>query len=190
MRGEIIYKILDFLEDRSIDTADFLTAILKSGYGASMTKIDREYNIARQKSYSYQIKRERKRDLQKYIYKLKREGLIKENSKKQVALSDKGKNKLLLLNRQRILSKNFYQNQAGDKVIIVSYDIPLPFNKERAILRDILKVLGFSIIHKSVWVGKVKIPPDFIIAIEKFLIIKFIEILEVTKSGSLNNLKK
>jgi|SRR3989338_3571497 len=190
MKGEIIYKILDFLEDTSMDSVNFWSAILKAGYGATTGKIDREYKIASEKTYYYRLEREKKRHLQKYLSKLKNQGLITENSSKQIILSQKGKKKLGVLKNNKILNKNSYHKQAGDKVIIISYDLPTPFNKERDILRDILKMLGFNMIHKSLWVGKVKIPKDFVVAIEKLGILKFIEILEVTKNGSLNQLIK
>ncbi len=190
MRGEIVYKILDTLEDAVMTNVDFWHAVLRAGYGASMGKIDREYRKVSENTHSYQIEREKKRHLQKYLYKLKNQGLIEENSFEQIKLSAKGKKKLNHLKKNKMLNKNSYQKQAGDRVIIVSYDLPTPFNKERDILRDILKVLGFNMIHKSVWVGKVKIPKEFIIAIEKLDILKFIEILEVTKNGSLNQLIK
>ena len=61
------------------------------------------------------------------------------------------------------------------------------FNRERDILRDIMKLLGFNIIHQSVWVGKVKLPKQFIIDLEIMGILKYVEIMEVTKKGSLKN---
>jgi len=186
----MLYKILDLLEDTTINTVDFFGAFLKAGYGASMGKIDHEYKKANDKRYTRQLERERKRHFQKYIYNLKAQGLVVENSNEQVKLSKKGKERLTALKNKRILHKDSYEKQAGNKIVIVSYDLPTPFNKERDILREILKRLGFTMIHKSVWVGKVKIPKDFIVAIEKLGILKFIEILEVTKNGSLNQLIK
>ncbi len=188
MRGDILYKILDFLEDQSLDALDFMTAFLKAGYGASMSKIDYEYKIQSRKSESYKVEREQRRHLQKYISKLKSDGLILENSRNEILISAKGQEKLKLLKQAKILDKNLYKKEKGNRVIIISYDLPVPFNKERDQLREILKVLGFSMVHKSVWVGKMRIPKDFISALEKAGILKFIEILEVTKSGSLKEL--
>ena len=169
---------------------DFWQAVLRAGYGASMGKIDREYRKIDEKRHSYQIQREKKRYLQKYLHKLKKQGLISENSLNQITLSKKGKHKLNSLRDKKILNKNSYKEQPGEKVIIISYDLPTPFNKERDILREILKMLGFNMIHKSVWVGKVKIPKEFIFAVERLGILKFVEILEVTKNGSLHQFSK
>ncbi len=190
MKGEIIYKILDFLEDTSMDTVNFFAAFIKAGYGATHGKIDREYKKYGEKTHSRHIEREKRRNLQKYISKLKSQGLIAESSSNQIILSRKGEEKLETLRKNKILDKNSYQKNPGDKVIIVSYDLPTAFNKERDTLRDILKVLGFQMIHKSVWVGKIKIPKKFVLAVEKLGILKFIEILEVSKNGTLNHIIK
>ena len=126
--------------------------------------------------------------MQKYIYKLKSQGFLSENSEGRIVLSGTGKKKLNLLRKSKILDRKQYRKEISDKVTIISYDLPVAFNKERNTLRDLLRLLGFKLIHKSVWVGKVKLPKQFILALEKLGIIKFVEILEVTKSGSLNKI--
>ena len=40
-------------------------------------------------------------------------------------------------------------------------------------------------IHKSVWIGKEKIPQELIIDLEELKILNFVEIFEVTKQGTL-----
>ena len=70
---------------------------------------------------------------------------------------------------------------------MVSYDIPIAFNKERNILRDMLRMLGFNLIHKSVWIGKVLLPDKFIVNLSKLGILDYVEILEVTKNGTLKS---
>ena len=188
MKGETIYKILDFLEDVSMDTADFLGAFLSAGYGATPGKIDYKYRKKSEQRFHYQLDRDKRRRLQVYLSKLKGDGLILENSSKEIALSVKGKTKLHLLKKKKILDKHSYKKENGDRVIIISYDLPVPFNKERNILRDILRMLGFNMVHKSVWIGKVKLPEQFIDALGKLEILSFVEILEVTKNGSLKSI--
>ena len=183
-----MYNILDFIENRSIDMIDFFVAFLKAGYGASMNKIDYEYNILKKKRDKDYFDRERKRRLQKYISKLTKEGLIAKDFNNKLSISLKGKERLKKLRENRILDKRQYQNEKGDKIIIVSYDLPVIFNKERNRLRDTLKILGFNMVHKSVWVGKVKLPKEFFIALEKLNILDCVEVLEVTKSGSLKEI--
>jgi len=72
-------------------------------------------------------------------------------------------------------------------VVVVSYDIPIAFNRERNILRDMLRMLGFNLVHKSVWVGKVLLPEKFVADLSRLGIIDYVEILEVTKNGTLKS---
>src|SRR3989344_4833309 len=163
MRGGLMYKILDFVEDRSFGTVDFFTAFLKAGYGAGLSKLDNEFKQETRKRRTYEIERDRKRHLQKYLYKLKKEGFISQNEKNEkLTISTKGQERLKILRRDKILDKNSYEKRSGKQVIIISYDLPNLFNRERDMLREVLRALGFKMIHKSVWVGKVKLPKSFI----------------------------
>ena len=188
MRGDMLFKILGFLENQSAEVTDLFGAFLDAGYGASMGRVEHKYRIRHEKRYVQQINRDKKRHLQKYLFKLKTDGLILENASQQIKLSAKGAKKLGLLKKNRILDRSLYKKEIGDRVIIISYDIPVYFNRERNTLRDILRILGFKMVHKSVWIGKVKIPKQFIVALEKFEILKYVEILEVTKNGSLKEI--
>ncbi len=188
MRGEIIYKVLDFLEDRSMDQIDFVRAFLKAGYGASIGKIEREIGLLDKNRNVYKHNRERKRQLQKYISRLKIQGFILQNPNQKIKLSAEGRKKLNLFKKREILDKDIYKKENGGRLIIISYDIPTAFNRERDLIREILKVLGFSMIHKSVWIGKVKLPEKFIRGLERLEILRFIEILEVTKQGTVKTL--
>ena len=158
------------------------------GTGNGRKKIEREHNILRKKRYAQQIENEKKRRLEKYLYKLKKDGLLSNDKPGIILLSEKGKNKLRSLEKNKLLDKNVYKRESSETLIIISYDLPTAFNRERDILRNILKKLGFSMVHKSVWIGKVKLPQRFILCIEKMKIIEYIEILEVTKSGSLKSI--
>ena len=43
VRGQILIKILELLHDQAMNQVDFFGAVLASGYGASASKIDYEY---------------------------------------------------------------------------------------------------------------------------------------------------
>jgi hypothetical protein len=185
MKGEILYRVLDLLEDKAMETSDFFEAILRAGYGASFGKLEREHRKLWVARHKYQMDRENKRRLQKYISKLKKGGFIFETISGNLSLSKKGERKLKSLENGYFLNKRDYKKETGDKIIIVSYDVPVLFNKERNSLRDVLKVLGFSVIHKSVWVGKVKLPESFIKDLERLKILDYVEIIEITGEGTL-----
>ena len=187
MRGEIIYKILDSVGDALLNQVDFANAVLVSGYGASGGKINYEFQKIQDKRIHKQIAQEKLIKFQKYLSKLKSEGLILENKSKQIYLSDSGKKKLGSFKNSLSLNKNLYEKKTGDTVMVISYDIPIAFNRERNILRDILRMLGFNLIHKSVWIGKVLLPERFIADLNRLGIIDYVEILEVTKNGTLKS---
>ena len=65
--------------------------------------------------------------------------------------------------------KNFYltsfvSNFGKDapKNLLLIYDIPEPMKKERDWFRRQLKIFGFIMIQKSVWVGPSPLPKDFL----------------------------
>jgi hypothetical protein len=43
-------------------------------------------------------------------------------------------------------------------------------------------------VQKSLWLGKVKIPEEFLVDIRKLSLLDYVEIFEITKTGSLKNL--
>lgn len=188
MRGEKIYKILDMLENAGMDMVDLTATFLSAGYGASMGKIDYGLNKKQKDRAAYKIKKIEKRQLEQYIYKLKKDGLLHADPSGKIKLSPTGKKKIKKLRKNKLLDKNYFQKENGSKVIILSYDLPIAFNRERDLLRGALLALGFNKIHQSVWVGKVRIPTSFIHDLKLLGILRFIEILEVTKQGSLKTL--
>jgi len=187
MKGDLIYKILNSLSDTALDQVDFVNAFLKAGYGATGGKIDYEFRKIQDKRISRQLEKEKIQKFKNYLAKLKNNGLILENELKQIYLSERGKKKLTKFKNSPLLNKENYKKKMGEKVVVISYDIPIAFNRERNILRDILRMLGFNLIHKSVWVGKVLLPERFIADLSKLGILDYVEILEVTKNGTLKS---
>jgi hypothetical protein len=187
MKGEIIYKILNSLGDVALDQVDFAHAFLRAGYGATGGKINYEFSKLQDKRIIKQIEKDKVLKFKNYLAKLKNNGLILENESKQIYLSEKGKKKLNKFKNSPLLNKEDYKKKIGEKVVVISYDIPIAFNRERNILRDILRMLGFNLIHKSVWVGKVLLPERFVADLSKLGILDYVEILEVTKNGTLKS---
>ena len=185
MRGDLIYKILRMLGNEMLDNLFFLEAILVSGYGASGSKIQKEYSRIQNKRINSETNKSNVVRLKKYLSKLKSDGLILENSSNKLYLSGKGKKKLHDFQNSFFLNKDLYKAKEGGKVVMVSYDIPVPFNKERDILRNMLRALDFRLVHKSVWVGKMALSERFIADLNRMGIIDYVEILEVTKDGTL-----
>ncbi|KKP87411.1 MAG: hypothetical protein UR90_C0006G0014 [Parcubacteria group bacterium GW2011_GWC1_35_8] len=187
MKGEIIYKIFNLLGDEVIDYVDFANSFLQAGYGATSNKIRYEFSKIQNKRINLQLDKQKMDKLKKYLSKLKSEGLIFKNDLNQIYLSEKGKHKLNNFQNSFSLNKDLYKSKLGNKVVVISYDIPVSFNRERNILRGMLQMLDFNLVHKSVWVGKVELPERFITDLSKLGILDYVEILEVTKNGTLKS---
>ncbi|MBI5306263.1 CRISPR-associated endonuclease Cas2 [Candidatus Wolfebacteria bacterium] len=198
MKGEITLKILEKIGEVSFGVADLCAAILSSGYGASYGKlqyeISKRQNARDKKSIERQFKNIERQKYHKMIYKLKKDGLIKEegSDKKFFVITIKGKEKLKKLKNGLIKIKElpeiFYEKEKIDSFVIITFDIPELHKKKREWLRAVLVNLGFGMLQKSVWIGKIKIPKKLIDDLRRLKLIDYVEILGVNKSGSLKQL--
>ena len=123
------------------------------------------------------------------IYRLKRDGLIDEQ-KNKYSLTPLGRIKLKQLESQHAsaLPDPKYDKKSGDELKIVVFDIPETQARKRLWLRSVLKNLDYIMLQKSVWTGKTKIPELLIKDLEKLQLLTHIEILAVTKTGSLREI--
>lgn len=191
MKGKILLKALELLRDGAMTQADFFSAVLVAGYGASSSRIEYEYQkrkrISEAKKFQADIIKERKRRLAVFVSKMKHDGLIKEFNDDKFVISGKGREKISKLKDN--LPARYYENKSNQSnPVIISFDIPERLRRKRNWLREVIRNLGFKMIHQSVWVGKVKIPKNFITDMEDLKILEFIEIFEIKKTGSLNKL--
>jgi len=187
MRGEILLKALEILKECALSQADFLEAVLAAGYGASMGKIDYEYSKAKRRreraSWERKNLEKRRKRLQNFLYQMKHDGLIETTKKQKVAISQKGEQKLGELKRRP--PGRDYPKIDTNRMTIISFDIPEKFHGKRDWFREVVRNLGFRMIHQSVWMGKKGIPESLVNDLENLKILEHIEIFEVTKSGSL-----
>ena len=114
MRGEHTMKILEAVREPTVGTADLVTAILMSGYGASQWRIMREFERrqsarAREtltKDKQKEIIKQQKQRYYNLIYKLKQGGLIKEeyrnrSGQRALLITKRGMQKLKRLKKQK-----------------------------------------------------------------------------------------
>jgi len=191
MRGQILLKALEILKGCALNQADFFEAVLASGYGASMGKLDFEYQKRRHrresKMWREREQNERRKRLQNFLYQMKHDGLIELTKKeKKISISAKGKQKIEVLRNK--LPNRHYEKVMTDRVIIISFDIPEKLRRKRDWFREVIRNLGFKMIHQSVWMGKKKVPKELIDDLEDLKILEYVEIFEVTKSGTLRKL--
>lgn len=197
MKGEITLKILETASEKILSAGDLITAILSAGYGASFSNIQYRVNRSQSKREGEQNhKREQARTKERYyklIYNLKKDGLIKESDGKNkgiLMITKKGMNKILNLRdkKKRALPNAYYAKEASANLIIVIFDVPEKERRKRAWLRGVLRNLGLELIQKSVWIGKAKIPQQFLKDLANLKLINFVEIFEITKTGSLKHI--
>lgn len=190
IKGKVIPKILEMLQAQAETTMDLLD-IFASNYVDSYQKIrrglvdgPRQFNkdwtnwyIERQKFYSL-------------LNQLKNQGFVEKsknpNEKTIWNITKKGLEKLMIeKNNQSGQSRENYKKEADNRFKVIIFDVPEREKEKRSWLRGVLYALGFSLLQKSVWIGKNKIPEKFIKELKRRGMISYIHIFMVNKKGSI-----
>jgi len=193
-RGEILFTILERLSEAAIDAADMFDAFLTAGYGASVGKI--EYEFRRRKRTRNRGSQSRlheaalRRRYYDMVYRLKRDGLIEETSKKTrkfFSITAEGLRKLshLRSSRRERLPLPLYSKEEGARWLIVAFDIPEREKRKREWMRTALRNLGFTMVQRSLWKGRIKVPRKFLEDIRRLNLVNCIEIFEISETGTL-----
>ena len=199
MKGDIILEALKKIKNTAVSFSDLFEAMLKAGYGASLRSLNYEVSKIEQRRNNEVFQRQIRLRYYRLIYKLKKDQLIREsfkNNHKFLNITRRGLSLLGFLQKRKdknpLPSPNRYvkdEDQKTHRLVIVVFDVPEREKNKRNWLRAVLKRLGLEMIQKSVWAGTVKLPEQFINDLIKFKIIDFVEILEVTKKGSLEQIR-
>jgi hypothetical protein len=194
MKEEKTLKILELIKD-GVETASVLIeAFLSAGYGASMRDMDRAIDKALSRRAQESQEREERQRFYNLVYRLKRDGLIENKHLGEIRLTTKGEGLLVKL---RLKSKNSlpppkYKKESGGKnenrVTVVAFDVPEKERQKRHWLVSALKNLDFNLVQKSVWIGKTKIPKEFLKNLNDLRMVSYVEIFEITKTGSLKQI--
>jgi|SRR3990167_4085089 len=193
MKGEITLKFLEEIKDFVDSGADLFEVFLRAGYGASAGKLRYEFSKAQKERRQRQELAQYRKRYARFLYRLRQDGLIKgkeQKSGKLVTLTPKGRKKLMALKERyagRLPEVSAYDKNESDKFIIVVFDIPERERKKRDWLRSALKNIGLKLVQKSVWMGKVKVSKDFIDDLSELKLIDYVEIFEISKTGSLRH---
>jgi len=186
-RGEKIIRALTILAAGVLGTLEFFDEFVPT-YQSS-------YKRAHSRLYGSSVGKRRRSSFdpiesQKFyslLNQLKRQELVhKEKTQDGVfwKITKAGLGKLKLLKEKKI----DYKSESDNKLKIVVYDIPECERKKRIWLDEALKVLNFQKLQKSVCIGKSKIPEEFLFDLRKKQILKYVHILEVSKSGTVSEL--
>jgi DNA-binding transcriptional regulator PaaX len=114
------------------------------------------------------------------IVRAKRLGYI-DGAKKEYYLTEKGrlyakkiKHRLKVFSPPSQISKN--------KDLLLMFDIPEDRKGERDWFRYHLRMFGFEMVQRSVWVGSSKIPPEFIKYLKERKLDKYVMTFKLAKS--------
>lgn len=185
MKGEKMLLILEKINSGLEHFVDLNVVYLMTPKGQQHT-IDKKLRAIQKQRERDKIGQEEKRKFIVLVSKMKKQGLIK-NENNNWILTNEGTAKLKKL-REIFLRKKVYEKQEENIAKIISFDVPENRKKYREWLRSTLKQLGFRMLHKSVWVGNNKLPEEFLLDLKNFNLLNCVEIVGVTKSGTLKNI--
>ena len=191
VRGELLVRALELLGDAAMTTAEFIGVLLTASKSDSRAL----HNVIpsdRSSSPPPPPPRFTKQQLYNLLYRMERDGLTTRRDKKSASawkLTVKGLFKRDHRPKHLLLpSPTNYHRELGTTITIVSYDIPEKEASKRLWLRTVLTHLGFRLLHKSVWIGKNKIPHEFVEDVQRLHLIDHIEIFSIEKSGTIRHL--
>ena len=183
MRGDLLKNVLSSIGEIGMRAIDLIQVIAESPYGTSINGFERKLN---------QIENARQKELasnRRYydvVYRLKKDKLIKCEKGKLFVLTSLGKSKLKKLNTNNSFPRvRRTENESKNNLVLAIFDIPEKHRRKRRWLRHILQRYGFSMLQKSVWMGRISIDKEFIKSLKDLGILEYVEILEITKTGSI-----
>lgn len=185
-----VYKILDFLQ-QGAKTSSNLLDIFFSDYVSSYRKAKRMIYDFPESKIDRDFKFRERQRFYALLNKLKNQELIE---KRKIGpksslwkVTRKGVEKLNLIKEKKFFGKQNinYQKQIDDKIKVIIFDIPEKERYKRVWLRAVLIFLDFKLLQKSVWIGKNKIPEEFISDLRERKILPYVEVFEVTKKGTI-----
>ncbi len=192
-RGDVIMGVLSVLSRAALDVPVLIETLLTAPYGSSLGRMKAVERSIRQRQARAAVERERAERYYSLLYKLKRDGLIEQRSKSGrsiLAITSRGMEKLRVL-RQRRSSANptpDYTGEPNSRFVIVAFDVPETERRKRAWLRSALQNIGLHMVQKSVWIGKKKLPKEFLRDLADLRLLEYVEIFEITKTGSLRHI--
>lgn len=192
------YNILFALKEASLTFHDLCIVVVSMPYGSSYRRLShalerrismRHQESTRESALSFQ----ERRTFSSILSRLKKDGLIattRQESTRYIKITPRGVKKLGHFAMKKYSDtppRPIYPKEKGREVILIMFDIPERQKHKRAWLRRTLEMLEFRILQKSVWIGTTKIPGLFLDDLKQYGILPYVEILAITKSGTLKD---
>jgi DNA-binding PadR family transcriptional regulator len=195
-KSEKTLFILEAIKEKSAETADLLSffcGAFLSPYNDSYRKLHgaMRYGIPKTFTEAYLKKRFRREEMHRFyslLHYFEKQGFVERTKKgdtTRVHITSVGANKLATLS---LSSKCFPIGKKDGRVRIVIFDIPETQRQDRDWFRGVLKYCEFSMLQKSVWIGKRKIPKELLEILRKKGLLNHVHILEITKTGTIRKI--
>jgi len=202
MRGEFSYKILSAVDESRDIALDLLGALIVSGEALDRQALERvKDRLLLEQRKDDEDKEQRRKEMCRFyamVRYLENDGLIEKRIIAHgisVFITSRGKEKLRtledVLESSLPSARSRYENSPLRKeegAIIVTFDVPEDERRKRDWLRATLRDLGFSMIHKSVWMNNRGIPQLFLEDIASLGMQEYVQVLCMTKAGHLKKI--
>ena len=198
-KTKFLLEIMEKLGEFSIGILDVLLKTYPDHYKKSKRKMfyGSFYDELFEKPKETSFEDYKKLEAQKFynlLNHLQKQGLVKKNKEGRCStwgITEKGRKKLIEISEKISikLPRRFYKKENDKNLKIIIFDIPEEESRKRLWLRQSLFALGFSKLQKSVWVGSIKLPKDFIEDLKVIDIFQYIEIFSVSKEGTIGKNK-
>lgn len=194
MQKNLTFTALSTIGADQVELKNLFETMLMSGYGGPAGHIGttRQRVKGRGSPAAQQLVtlRENKKRCRALIKRLEQQGLIERTQKREkvfVTITRRGTSRLARIQERKALKEAPMAAQAQNaRWIIVVFDIPEKKRCKRDWIRRTLHTMGFAMIQKSVWMGQTILPEAFVENITGQGIAPCVEILEVTKEGSIH----
>lgn len=189
-KESLTLQILRHIAQETAVTTASLCDVIFTDYHTSYKRL-KGFQPKSKKLVAGRVSGQDKHRLYDMLSHLRRDQLVQKDVAGGWRLTQKGKTRLQasIARFKRQLPPTIYQKEIVDSWTILSYDIPEKYKRRRLWLRSVLKNIGFQMLHKSVWIGKAKIPENLILDLGKLNLLNYIEIIGITKQGTLRRLK-
>lgn len=196
-RHTLTRQVLSILKTTArtiVDIADSLDSPPGLRYKSFLSKEDyaKAWQRYRQRRGEQQRQEQRQREwhnVYALLRKLQQDGLVVKKQRKNNLLwrlTPAGIKTLIHLDKRMPLPVPRYATTPSGHLIIVTFDIPEKMRRKRKWLRDVLRNNYFSMMHKSVWIGKRTLPKAFIADLHRHNLLRCVRILSVRTMGNIS----
>jgi len=187
MKGDKILNILETIGEGAAYFSDVMLIALTTAKSQQSSIPYRARLLKRERRWD-RLERQKKQRFYNLLYKLRKEGLVEVDPlERKLNLTAAGLEKLSKL-KLMIFRKPNHVPEPDSNVNIVAFDVPEKYKAKRNWLREVIRGLGFKMLQKSVWIGKIKIPKEFLEELGRLKLIDYVEILAITGSGTVREI--